>query len=246
MKLTIGHFYPDLFNLYGDRGNLCCLKQRLLWRGIDADILPLPSDRPVDFSRLDLLVMGGGSDREQELAGRRLPALCSAFKTWVEDGGVLLAVCGGFQLLGHTCQTPDRVLETLGVLDIHTRWADNRLVGNTVLDSPLFSSPVTGFENHAGRTDIGSYAPLGSVRSGCGNTGDSGPEGLVYKNVVATYLHGPLLPKNPQVCDYLLERALERKYQKSIRLKPLSDQWEQQANAYIVKRFAGRRLLRRL
>lgn len=236
MKLTIGYLYPELLNLYGDRGNLCCLQKRLSWRHLDSQILALSPGSPVDFSRLDLLVIGGGSDREMELACRYLPALRPDLKSWIEDGGVLLAICGGYQLLG-TCDPADgSKWDSLEILDIHTQWQSKRLVQDTVIDSPFFSSPIIGFENHAGRTCIGDYTPLGLVRSGCGNTGSQGTEGLVYKNVLATYLHGPLLPKNPEVCDNLLVRALERRYGHGVCLEPLPDQQEKQANEYILRR----------
>ena len=243
MKLTIGHLYPDLLNLYGDRGNLLCLVKRLQWRGIEAEVVPLPSDRPVDFSRLDLVLFGGGSDREQELACRRLPAIRAGFQAFVEDYGVTLAVCGGYQLMGLRLQTARQNLEGLGILDIVTAWEAQRLVHDIVVDSPLFLSPVTGFENHGGRTDIKNGTPLGRVGYGMGNTGRSGYEGLVYKNVIATYLHGPLLPKNPEVCDYLLAQALRRRYDSFRCLLPLPDQLEKQANTAAATRILKKRYI---
>ncbi len=237
MKLTIGYLYPELFNLYGDRGNVQCLSKRLLWRGIEAEVEELPVGCRIDFSRLDLICWGGGSDRGQELAGGYLKRIRQDFKAYVEDSGVVLAVCAAYQLLGRFYQTEKGKLEGLGVLDIETRWEEKRLVGNIVLDSPLFAALVVGFENHGGRTYIGEYTPFGKVLFGQGNTGKTGQEGLVYKNVIGTYLHGPLLPKNPEVCDYLLERALQRKYGEKIRLEPLSDTLEHRANQRLVKRF---------
>lgn len=238
MKLTIGHLYPDLLNLYGDRGNIRCMQKRLEWRGMEAEVIPFTSGSTIDFTGLDIILLGGGSDREQELVCRYLHKIRQDFCDWVEDGGVLLAVCGGYQLLGSYYRTQKTKMEGLGILNIRTEWEPQRLVGNIILDSPLFADPIVGFENHGGRTDIGAHTPLGKVRVGYGNTQDCGYEGVVYKNVVATYLHGPLLPKNPGVCDYLLGRALKRKYETDVTLQPLSDEPEHKANAYIAKRYA--------
>lgn len=235
MKLTIGHLYPNLLNLYGDRGNVCCLQKRLQWRGIEGEVALVSGGR-IDFDRMDILLLGGGSNREQELSCQYLQEIKRDFREWVEAGGVLLAVCGGYQLLGNYYRTSRTVIEGLGILDIYTEWEPKRLVGDIILDSPLFGNPVVGFENHGGRTYIGGYDPFGKVRKGYGNTDGREEEGVVYKNCIATYLHGPLLPKNPQVCDYLLERALKRKYGSSINLQPLPDELEQKANEYIVKR----------
>ena len=243
MKLTIGHLYPDLLNLYGDQGNIRCLQKRLQWRGIEAQVQSLTSDSAIDFTKLDLVLLGGGSDREQELACRFLSGQKEAFRDYAEHGGTILAVCGGYQLLGNYYQTSDMLLEGLGILDIYTKWESKRLVGNIILNSSLISSsrPVVGFENHGGRTYIGNHTPFGQVISGCGNTETSGYEGVVCKNIIGTYLHGPLLPKNPEICDYLLERALKQKYGASQTLGPLPDRLEHLANSDIVKRFTPRK-----
>lgn len=235
MKLTIGHLYPDLLNLYGDRGNIQCLKMRLEWRGIDVEIIPFLCDDSIDFEKLDIVMLGGGSDREQELVSRKLQLIRQEFQSYIEDGGTLLAVCGGYQLLGDYYQTDSRKIKGIGLLDIYTEWNPERLVQNVVLDSPLFSTPVVGFVNHAGQTYIGDYTPLGNVVFGYGNTKESKQEGLVYKNIIATYLHGPLLPKNPDVCDYLIRQAILRKYGEHICLAPLSDTVEYKANDYIMR-----------
>ena len=214
MKLVIGHLYPDLLNLYGDRGNIQCFRKRLEWRGMEAEVIPfLSGDKIEDF------------------------------QAYVEDGGVVLAVCGGYQLLGKYYRTDKKTIEGLGILDITTEWEPERLIRNIVLNSPLFEQPVVGFENHGGRTYIGDHTPFGKVFYGLGNTGKSGYEGVVYKNVIATYLHGPLLPKNPQVCDYLLERALKRKYGESVTLEPLADELEHKANSYIVDRYSDKKYI---
>ncbi len=237
MKLTIGHLYPNLLNLYGDRGNVKCLQRRLQWRGIEGDVVLFSGGSRIDFQKVDMLFLGGGSDREQELAGRYLREMGGGLRDFVESGGVLLAVCGGYQLLGNYYRTPKAVIEGLGLLDIYTEWKPGRLVGDVILDSPAFRSPVVGFENHGGRTYIGAYTPLGRVRRGYGNTDEGEWEGLLYKNVVATYLHGPLLPKNPEVCDYLLERALKRKYGNAAGLQGLPDELEHRANEYMAERY---------
>ena len=245
MKLTIGHLYPDLLNLYGDRGNIQCFRKRLEWRGIEAEVIPFLSGDEIDFSRLDIVLLGGGSDREQELVCGYLKNIRDDFKKYVEEGGVVLAVCGGYQLLGKYYKTRTETIEGLAILDITTEWEPERLVKNIILNSPLFDMPVVGFENHGGRTYIGDHTPLGKVFFGYGNTGKSGYESVVYKNVIATYLHGPLLPKNPQVCDYLLERALKRKYGEDVRLEPLPDELERSANSYIADRYSDKKYVLR-
>jgi len=263
ISLTIGHLYPDLLNLYGDRGNIQCFVKRLEWRGIEAKVIPYLAGERIDFPKLDIILLGGGSDREQELVATHLQDVKEEFKAYVEDGGVVLAVCGGFQLLGNYYKTEHKTIPGLSILNITTEWKPKRLIRNIILYSPLFETPIVGFENHGGRTYIGKHTPLGKVFFGLGNTGRSGYEGVVYKNVIATYLHGPLLPKNPHVCDYLLAAALERKYgdrtkdkllehsqspidsrnigSKMPQLAPLDDTLEYLANDSIVKRYQDKK-----
>lgn len=241
MKLTIGHLYPDLLNLYGDSGNIQCLKQRLQWRGIQAEVIPCRAGSRVDFDKLDLLLLGGGPDREQELACRQLREIRRDFAAYVRENGTVLAVCGGYQLLGQYYRTGTKTLEGLGILNIYTEWEPKRLVSNIILKSPLCPEPVAGFENHGGRTNIGDHTPFGKVLYGFGNTEQSGYEGVLYKNVIATYLHGPLLPKNPAICDCLLERALQKKYGQAVRLQPLADSLEHRANRSITERYDTKR-----
>lgn len=237
MKITIGHLYPDLLNLYGDRGNIQCMMKRCEWRGIGAETLEFKLEDEIDFSKLDIVLLGGGSDREQRIVCKRLQEIQKDFKEYVEDGGVVLAVCGGYQLLGNYYQTDEGRMEGLHLADLYTEQKPGRLIDNIVLKSDLFETPVVGFENHGGRTKIGKNQPFGKVLYGSGNDGESGYEGIVYKNVIGTYLHGPLLPKNPQVCDWLIQKALERKYKEQITLTPLDDKQELEANQYIVDRF---------
>lgn len=243
MKLTIGHLYPDLLNLYGDRGNIQCLRKRLEWRGIEAEVIPFLSGDTIDFTKLDIVLLGGGSDREQELVCKHLKNIRKSFKDYVEEDGTVLAVCGGYQLLGQYYKTDKKLIEGLEILDIYTEWAPKRLIRNIVLNTPLSDTPVVGFENHGGRTHIGSLQPFGKVFYGLGNTGKSGFEGVLHKNVIGTYLHGPLLPKNPHVCDYLLEKALKRKYGQEVSLNPLPDKLEHLANDYITDRYKDKKYI---
>jgi len=245
MKITIGHLYPDLLNLYGDRGNIQCMKMRLLWRGIDAEVIEYSLGDNIDFSKLDIVLLGGGSDREQLIVCRKLQSIRKDFKAYVEDGGTTLAVCGGYQLLGHSYHTAQGNMEGLHLVDLTTEQGSPRLISNIVLHNDLFPYPVTGFENHGGRTHLGMSSgspvssgmkPFGRVMFGFGNNGEDGEEGVLYKNVLGTYLHGPLLPKNPHVCDYLLKNALERRGCHDS-LAPLDDTEEREANRSIVDRF---------
>lgn len=234
-SLAIGHLYPDLLNLYGDRGNIACLMKRCQWRGIDARTIEFESEDTVDFQKLDIVLLGGGSDREQILVCKKLKKIQADFQAYVEDHGVVLAVCGGYQLLGKYYETREGTIEGLDLVDLYTKQGESRLIDNIVLESPLCKMPVVGFENHGGRTFINNNRPFGKVLYGAGNDGKSGYEGVIYKNVIGTYLHGPLLPKNPQICDYLIQKALERKFG-SIHLQPLDDSQEREANTYMVQR----------
>lgn len=236
MKLTIGHLYPELLNLYGDRGNIQCMMKRSLWRGIEAETIAFGLEDSIDFSKLDIVLLGGGSDREQRIVCSRLRDIRGNFHHYVEDGGSVLAVCGGYQLLGHYYKTEEDTLEGLSLVDLYTEQGSPRLIDNIVLENPDFTLPIVGFENHGGRTYIGDNKPFGKVVYGHGNNGEDGQEGVLYKNVVGTYLHGPLLPKNPHICDYLLSNALERKYGNGS-LEPLDDTQEIQANQELYKRF---------
>ncbi|MCR2020989.1 glutamine amidotransferase [Blautia pseudococcoides] len=239
MKITIGHLYPDLLNLYGDRGNIQCMRKRCQWRGIDAETIEYQLEDRIDFSALDIVLLGGGSDREQMLVCDRLRSIQKDFRDYVEDNGVVIAVCGGYQLLGHYYNTDDGRIEGLSLVDLYTEQGSPRLIDNIVLENDKFSLPIVGFENHGGRTYIGDNEPFGKVLYGSGNNGEDKAEGVLYKNVVGTYLHGPLLPKNPHICDHLIANALERKYGKG-ELAPLDDSQEIEANQYIYQRFTAK------
>lgn len=255
MKITIGHLYPDLLNLYGDRGNIQCMKMRLVWRGFEAEVREFNLGDTIDFSDLDIVLLGGGSDREQMLVCEKLQSIREDFEDYVNDGGSVLAVCGGYQLLGHYYDTSKGRMEGLHLADLYTEQGSPRLISNIVLENEDFPYPIVGFENHGGRTYLGrnpvvsgqtgssekswergDLRPFGKVLFGHGNNDQDGVEGILYQNIVGTYLHGPLLPKNPHVCDYLLRNALLRKGF-SGELEPLDDAEEIEANTIIMHRF---------
>ena len=238
MKIKILHLYPDLLNLYGDKGNIECMRKRLIWRGIDAEVIEYTSDDTgFDLADVDIVFIGGGSDREQKIVCGKLLEHKEAIKNYVEDNGTLVAVCGGYQLLGKYYKLENETIDGLDILDIYTEQGKKRLIGNIVLESDFISEKIVGFENHGGRTYIGNHTPLGKVIYGYGNDEKSAAEGVVYKNVVATYLHGPLLPKNPALCDYILSNAVKRRNPEFEGLLGLDDSLENTANQYIVNRF---------
>ena len=235
-SIRICHLFPELLNLYGDGGNVLSLVKRCEWRGIPVQVDEVHMGDTPSFSGFDIAFIGGGSDREQRIVCESLLAERSELSAFVEDGGVLLAVCGGYQLLGHSYHMGDTRVEGLGLVDMTTERGEPRLVSNIIIESSISPQPIVGYENHGGRTRLGSgVTPFGRVVYGKGNDGISGQEGVLYKNVVGTYIHGPLLPKNPGVTDWLLARALERKgFTDS--LEPLDDSVELEANRVMYER----------
>ena len=214
MKLKVAHLYPDLLNLYGDSGNILCIKKRCEWREIACSVTSLIAGRDFDFSDYDLIFIGGGQDREQKLVLRDLTVKKrDSLHHAVENGTVLLAICGGYQLLGRFYETAaGEHLEFTGILDFYTCAGEKRLIGNYEFKTAE-KIRVIGFENHSGRTFLGDgIAPLGKVLKGHGNNGADKTEGARYKNTFCTYCHGPLLPKNPDLADLLIRTALSAKY----------------------------------
>ena len=237
MQLNIAHFYPDLLNLYGDKGNIISLQKRCQWRNIDVNVTSYNINDKVDFSNIDIVFIGGGSDREQLIVCQRLLELKDEIKNYVETNGVLLAICGGYQLIGNYYQLNNDKIEGLGLVDIYTIQKPGRLIGNVVLETRFGS--IVGFENHGGRTYFNdkNLSPFGAVLCGNGNNGEDQLEGIIYKNLIGTYLHGPLLPKNPKLTDEVIKRALERKYGETIELSLLDDYEEDIAHKYILSKY---------
>lgn len=253
MRLTIHHLYADMMNLYGDRGNVIAIKKRAEWRGIPVEIMDVglgESIRPT--SSADLFLFGGGQDREQALLAEDLSGTKGAdLRAIVEDGGVVLGVCGGYQLMGHYYETPEgEKLPGVGVFDTYTRPRapdEARLIGNVLarVRAPEDASndevrEIVGFENHGGRTELGDTEALAEIIAGHGNNGRDGTEGARRLNAYGTYLHGSLLPKNPWLTDQLLLNAL-RRVDERIELEPLDDEAERNAFSAVASRIAGGR-----
>jgi lipid II isoglutaminyl synthase (glutamine-hydrolysing) len=238
-QLTLGHLYPDQLNLYGDRGNILVLRERCRWRGIDLHVRQLGVGDVLAPDEYDLLFIGGGQDKEQAPVAhdlREMKAL--GLRAAIEDDVPVLAVCGGYQLLAHYYRPaigPD--MPGLGIFDawtIHKGLRVARCIGNIAIEWQ--GQTLVGFENHGGRTYLGSAKPLGKVLVGHGNNSEDHTEGAVYRNTFGTYLHGSLLPKNPHFADHLLLLALRRKYGAEAVLPLLDDTLEWRAHDTMLRR----------
>ena len=232
------HLYPDLMNIYADRGNIAVFARRLGWRGLNLEVteVSLRTDLPEDsVGEFDLYYLGGGQDRDQDLVADDLRSKAPHLRAAADNGAAQLFVCGGIQLAGHSyiAADGDRI-DGISILDLETTAGSSRLIGDLVIEADLDSETrrVVGYENHAGRTVLGADCrPLGRVVSGHGNDGESGIEGAVRDRVIGTYLHGPLLPKNPWIADTVLGWALEHRYGTDAAvLEPLDDALEDQAH----------------
>jgi lipid II isoglutaminyl synthase (glutamine-hydrolysing) len=246
MRLRVGHLYPDYLNIYADRGNMAVLARRAAWRGIELEVEPIGLREPVRPGEHDLLYVGGGQDREQALIAPDVAAKGPALAEAVSGGAAVLAVCGGYQLLGRFYR--DRYgseLPGAGVLPLHTVAGERRMIGDVLLECALEPGDrrtLAGFENHAGRTILDQGAqPLGRVLAGFGNDGASGEEGCRVGRAIGTYLHGPLLPRNPWLADWLLaQAAAHRTGGEPPVLEPLDDALEAQAHSVSAARAKAR------
>ncbi|WP_031515441.1 type 1 glutamine amidotransferase [Desulfofalx alkaliphila] len=236
--LTVCHLYPNLLNLYGDRGNVIAFLQRCRWRNIPVRLLEVDIGEELDFSTIDFLFLGGGSDREQKLITEDMHKRRKALKDAIDEGLVMLAICGGYQLLGRYYKNIEGdEIPGLGLFDFYTVADNKRLIGNAVVEVEIDGETVsmTGFENHSGRTYLGDVQPMGKVLVGHGNNGKDGTEGIRYNNVFCSYLHGPLLPKNYQLTDHLIKAAIRRRGGDQF-LSELNNSFEQEANKAMLKR----------
>ena len=243
MRIRVAHLYPGYLNIYADRGNIAVFERRAALRGHALEVVGIEPGGALDPGAVDLIYVGGGQDREQALIAPDLAARGDALRAAVEGGTALLAVCGGYQLLGRGYRGRDGTwLPGAGVFPLETVAGEKRLIGNVLLESDLdgMSTTVAGFENHAGRTLLDSGAtPLGRVLAGHGNDGTSGFEGCRVSTAIGTYLHGPLLPRNPALADWLLARALEHAGGDGV-LEPLGDELEKLAHAVSAGRARSR------
>lgn len=240
MKLKLYHFMPDKLNLYGDIGNVISLKKRCEWRNIDLEIENITDTTGVKLSNCDMFFIGGGSDREQCIATEHFSKIKNEFKSAIEAGVPALTICGGYQFLGEYYKTVDgEKLAGLNILDFYTEsYKDrDRLIGNILVESSKFGN-IVGFENHGGRT-YHNYDTLGDVIVGYGNNDYDKKEGIIYNNLIGTYLHGPILPKNPKIADYLIESALKNKYS-NYEFQKLNDDVELEANKFMTNLLKGK------
>ena len=239
-SFRIAHLYPEVLNLYGDKGNILCMERRLAWRGILCETGLLHLGEAKDLASYDLIFIGGGQDFDQQVVLDDLAkGTAGELRAAAADGTTFLCICGGFQLMGQGYETADgRKWDFVGAVDCYTKGSGERMIGNYAfrLGEESGGSDVVGFENHSGRTYLGSgVRPLGTILRGNGNNGEDKTEGLRADNVFCTYCHGPVLPKNPAFCDFILQTALERKHG-SFALDPLDDRDEEQAHDTMLSR----------
>lgn len=236
ITLNICHLYPDLMDTYGDKGNITTLIKRCHWRGIKAIVNHITVGDKLNPEIHDIYFFGGGQDRQQVIVGRDLQSKAKNLKRAINQGSVLLAICGGYQLLQKHFKTLDgTIIKGIGLFNAHTLGSPSRMIGDLLIETKEYGQMI-GFENHSGKTYLGkSLKPMGKVIKGFGNNGEDKTEGAVYKNAFGCYLHGSLLPKNPHFADFLITKALERRYGK-VKLKPLDDSIEWQAHNAAINR----------
>ncbi len=245
MKIRVGHLYPDYLNIYADRGNIAVLARRAAWRGHELEVRTVSVGEPVGPGEHDLLYVGGGQDREQALVAEDLLAKADGLRAAIDLGAALLAVCGGYQLMGRSYRDfHGGDLRGIGLFPLETVAGAKRMIGDVLLECELEPGVVrtlAGFENHAGRTKLDPGAePLGRVVAGFGNDGKSGFEGCRVGRAVGTYLHGPLLPRNPWFADWVLAQALAHRLGEPPAFQPLEDGLERQAHAVSSARARSR------
>lgn len=239
-EIIIGWLYPTLMNLYGDRGNIIALEYRCKKRNIKVKVIKIGIGDNIDWTKIDLIFFGGGQDRQQLLVAEDLVKKKPALVKYYKNNKPLLAVCGGYQLLGKYFKTNHgKKINGLGILNLYTIAGKKRMIGDVIMQVDfLGNKEIVGFENHSGNTFLDDRGKcFGSVFQGYGNNDIDKTEGIKQRNFIGTYLHGPILPKNPELTDWLIEKALEIKYNKKFRLAKISDEFEQKAKQLILRRY---------
>ena len=233
MNLTLLNLFPELLNLYGDRGNIKVFEKRCRLHNIALTVISLPFSAEIDLTDVDLIYLGGGSEKDLPKIADKLKSCKEEFFRYRDSDGCFLAVTTGYPLLGERFVAEGICYEGLGLLPVSTQAGNEKLIGNIAVNSPL--GVLAGFENHTARTQLlEGAAPLGTVLSGHGNNGSDKTEGAMYKNIIGTYLSGPLLPKNPEVCDLLITKAIKRKYDSFPELASIECEYEKLAKGYVL------------
>lgn len=240
MKLVLGWFYPNLMSIYGDRGNIIALEYRCKQRGIEFEVVPIEIDKKEDLSRFDILFFGGGQDKEQSIISEDFIGYKKDMQGFHKSNKPMLAICGGYQLLGNYFITKDeKKIPGLGLLDFYTKASDTRMIGNVIIKTNFLSDKIVGFENHSGKTYLGKEKAFADVTLGNGNNGEDKTEGVVSNGIIGTYLHGPILPKNPEFGDWLIKKALDIKYKDNIQVSSINDELEARARDSIINKLKG-------
>ena len=236
MKINICHLYPNLLNLYGDKGNVETLYHRIKNRGIDAFVTEVNENDKIDFDNIDILYIGAGSEKEQRLVLDMLNPYREELLNYIESSKVLLGVSSGYEILGKYYKTKSDSIKALEILDFSMDYQEKRKTDNVILNSGIINSTIVGFENHNTYLINSAYKPLGEYLYP-NKTDEKAYEGIVYKNTILTHLLGPVLPKNPILCDFIIQKAIDLK-DETYKLTPLDDSLETLAHNYIVNRFS--------
>lgn len=241
INLRLAWLYSKTMNLYGDRGNILVLKKRAEWRGIGFDVIPMEIGDKFISDEFDMAFFGGGQDKEQFEVAKDLQTKKEELIKFFNQRKVMLAVCGGYQLLGKYFKTKNKEkIDGIGIFDVYTIGSDKRMIGDVKLNCGWLGEKVVGFENHSGKTYFGErktnndQKEFGKVVSGYGNNAEDKTEGVKCNNFIGTYLHGPILPKNPKLADWMVETALEIKYKDKIKLKKTNDDLENKARKFVI------------
>lgn len=239
LEITIHHFYPDLLNTYGDIGNILSIKDRCSKRDISVNINNVKLGDTPELKKGDIVFIGGGQDFEQSLIVNDLLSNRESLYNFIENDGSALCICGGYQLMGKSYTTVEgKTLEGLNILNIYTESSETRKIGNIIILNEELNETYVGFENHSGITFINDHSPLGKCIVGNGNNGEDKSEGVIYKNLIGTYMHGPLLPKNPEITDRLILNSLKQKYEIE-ELEEINSEYEIRCREILIKRFSN-------